>query len=98
MDVETTIVGAGPYGLSIAAYLRAARQPFEVFGTPMESWQRYMPEGMLLKSERFASSLWDPHRRYTLRRFSELRGLPWQPVGSPLRSPRRTRHRSSELP
>jgi len=84
MDVETTIVGAGPYGLSIAAYLRAARQPFEVFGTPMESWHRYMPEGMLLKSERFASSLWDPHRRYTLRRFSELRGLPWQPVGSPL--------------
>lgn len=84
LDVETTIVGAGPYGLSIAAHLRAARQPFELLGTPMESWHRYMPEGMLLKSERFASSLWDPHRRYTLRRFSDLRGLPWQPVGSPL--------------
>jgi FAD-dependent urate hydroxylase len=39
---------------------------------------------MLLKSERFASNLWDPHRRYTLQRFCKARGLPYQPVGSPL--------------
>jgi thioredoxin reductase len=84
VDVDTTIVGAGPYGLSIAAHLRAARQPFELLGTPMESWRRFMPEGMLLKSERFASNLWDPQRRYTLRRYCESRGLSWQPVGSPL--------------
>lgn len=84
MDVETTIVGAGPYGLSIAAYLRAARQPFELLGTPMESWRRFMPEGMLLKSERFASNLWDPQRRYTLERYCKAQGLPYQPVGSPV--------------
>jgi thioredoxin reductase len=84
MDVDTTIVGAGPYGLSIAAHLRAAGQPFELLGTPLESWRRFMPDGMLLKSERFASNLWDPKRRYTLRRYCESRGLPWQPVGSPL--------------
>ena len=84
MDVDTTLVGAGPYGLSIAAHLRAARRPFELLGTPMQSWRRFMPEGMLLKSERFASHLWDPQRRYSLRRFCESRGLPWQPVGSPL--------------
>jgi FAD-dependent urate hydroxylase len=84
VDVETTIVGAGPYGLSLAAHLRAARHPFELLGTPMESWHRFMPEGMLLKSERFASNLWDPHRRYTLERFCEQRGLPYQPVGDPL--------------
>ena len=84
MDVNTTIVGSGPYGLSIAAHLRAAKQPFELLGTPMESWRHFMPEGMLLKSERFASNLWDPKRRYTLRRYCESRGLAWQPVGSPL--------------
>jgi FAD-dependent urate hydroxylase len=43
-----------------------------------------MPQGMLLKSERFASNLWDPRRRYTLRRYCEGRRLPYQPVGSPL--------------
>lgn len=84
MDTETTIVGAGPYGLSLAAHLRSARVPFEQLGSPLESWRTFMPEGMLLKSERFASNLWDPLRRYTLRRFLESRGLPWQPVGSPL--------------
>jgi thioredoxin reductase len=82
--VDTTIIGAGPYGLSVAAHLRAARVPFELLGTPLESWRTHMPEGMGLKSERFASSLWDPNRRYTLKRFCEYQGLPYQPVGSPL--------------
>ena len=84
VDHGTTIVGAGPYGLSIAAHLRASGLPFELLGTPLESWRRFMPQGMLLKSERFASNLWDPQRRYTLRRYSEGRRLPYQAVGSPL--------------
>ena len=40
-----------------------------------------MPEGMLLKSERFASNLWDPKRQYTLQRYCEEHGLPYQRVG-----------------
>jgi thioredoxin reductase len=83
-DVETTIIGAGPYGLSIAAHLRARRIPFELLGTPLSSWRSFMPQGMVLKSERFASNLWDPQRRYTLRRYCEARGLHYQPVGEPL--------------
>ncbi len=84
LDQDTTIVGAGPYGLSIAAHLRASGLPFELLGTPLESWRRFMPQGMLLKSERFASNLWDPKRRYTLRRYCEAQRLAYQAVGSPL--------------
>jgi FAD-dependent urate hydroxylase len=84
LDVDTTIVGAGPYGLSIAAHLKAASRSFELFGTPLESWRAFMPAGMVLKSERFASNLWDPHRRYTLRRYSEQKSIPYQAVGSPV--------------
>ncbi len=84
MDLDTVIVGAGPYGLSIGAHLRAARVPFAMFGTPLESWRRFMPEGMVLKSEPFASSLWDPHRRYTFRRYCEANRLQYQAVGKPL--------------
>jgi thioredoxin reductase len=84
LDQDTTIVGAGPYGLSIAAHLRASGLPFELLGTPLESWRRFMPQGMLLKSERFASNLWDPKRRYTLRRYCEAKRLAYQAVGSPL--------------
>lgn len=81
---DTVIVGAGPYGLSIAAHLRASGLPFQLFGTPLESWRKFMPEGMILKSERFASNLWDPERRYTFERFSAERQIPYQPIGKPL--------------
>lgn len=84
LDAETTIIGAGPYGLSIAAHLRAAGMPFVLLGSPMESWRVYMPSGMKLKSERFASNLWDPQRRYSLRRYCEEHGIHYQPVGDPL--------------
>ena len=84
MDADIVIVGAGPYGLSIAAHLRAAKRPFEIFGNPLESWRTFMPEGMILKSERFASNLWDPARHFTLQRYSEIHRIPYQSVGSPL--------------
>jgi len=84
LDSDTAIVGAGPYGLSIAAHLRAAKRSFQLIGTPMESWRTFMPEGMVLKSEPFASNLWDPGRRYTLRRYFGEKGLSYQAVGKPL--------------
>jgi thioredoxin reductase len=85
LDVETTIVGAGPYGLSIAAHLRARRKSFEQFGTPLESWRTYMPAGMILKSEPFASNLWDPQRRFTLQRYCESHAIPYQRVADPVK-------------
>jgi len=84
LDTETTIVGAGPYGLSIAAHLRAQRKSFEVLGTPLESWRKFMPTGMVLKSEPFASNLWDPQRRFTLQRYCESHGKPYQRVADPV--------------
>ena len=64
--------------------MRAARLPFELLGSPLESWRCFMPEGMMLKSEPFASNLWDPQRRYTLRGYHAARGLRYEPVGSPV--------------
>jgi putative flavoprotein involved in K+ transport len=75
--VEVAIVGAGPYGLSLAAHLDAAGISTRVFGRPMDSWQRRMPEGMLLKSDPFASNLSDPQDFYTLSRFSEEQSIPY---------------------
>jgi lysine/ornithine N-monooxygenase len=61
------IVGAGPYGLSVAAHLRAADGfDVRVFGPPMSFWQRRMPEGMLLRSPWEACHLSDPSGEYTL--------------------------------
>ena len=63
---EVAIVGAGPYGLSLAAYLQRQGVAFRIFGKPMDSWRRHMPEGMLLKSDGFASCLYDPDDAYPL--------------------------------
>ena len=81
---NTVIVGAGPYGLSIAAHLKAAGIPCQLYGTPLESWRKFMPQGMVLKSERFASNLWDPNRKFTLERYSAEHKIPYQPAGVPL--------------
>jgi len=82
--IDTVIVGAGPYGLSIAAHLGAANLDHAIIGSPMESWRAHMPRGMVLKSERFASNLSDADRRYTLERFCALRGKPYARKGCPL--------------
>ncbi|MGD0147542.1 MAG: NAD(P)-binding domain-containing protein [Xanthobacteraceae bacterium] len=84
VKVENAIVGAGPYGLSIAAHFRAAGIESLVIGQPMASWRNNMPEGMILKSEPFASNLSDPQRRYTLERFYASRGGAYRPIGNPL--------------
>lgn len=65
-DCTVTVIGAGPYGLSAGVHLKAKGIAACVFGEPMEFWAHKMPEGMLLRSPRVASSLSDPDRAFTL--------------------------------
>lgn len=78
---DTVIVGAGPYGLSIAAWLSQAGVPHQILGKPMHAWRDFMPPGMLMRSEAFASSLHAPQPGYTVADYCRLRGIPYQPVG-----------------
>jgi thioredoxin reductase len=84
-SVDVVIVGAGPYGLSIAAHLRGAGVRYRIFGKPMATWRDHMPAGMFLKSDGFASSLSDPDKTYTLKRFCEQTGEPYGDTGCPVR-------------
>jgi thioredoxin reductase len=81
---KIVIVGAGPYGLSLAAHLRAKGVGFRVFGKPMDNWQTKMPAGMLLKSDGFASNLSDLEDSYSLESFCAERGLPYGAEGHPI--------------
>jgi thioredoxin reductase len=81
---DVAIIGAGPYGLSIAAHLKALGVDFRIFGSPMAFWLKHMPNGMHLKSEGFASSLYDPNSRFTLEAYCRERGLPYAHIGSPV--------------
>jgi cation diffusion facilitator CzcD-associated flavoprotein CzcO len=83
-STDVAIIGAGPYGLSIAAHLSATGVPFRIFGEPMQNWRTRMPKGMHLKSDGFASSLFDPERRFTLRRYCADKNIPYADLGLPV--------------
>jgi cation diffusion facilitator CzcD-associated flavoprotein CzcO len=80
---QVAIIGAGPYGLSIAAHLRTRGVEFRIFGIPMHSWGVHMPSDMFLKSEGFASNLY-ALQGYPLKRFCMERGLPYEYMGLPI--------------
>ena len=83
-SVDVVIVGAGPYGLSLAAHLRAAGVSFRQFGYPMHLWRSMMPQGMFLKSQGFASNLSDPAGTHTLQAFCLATARPYADYGLPV--------------
>ena len=83
-NCNVVIIGAGPYGLSIAAHLRACGIDFRIFGSPMLTWLTQMPKGMRLKSEGFASSIYDPDSTFTLANYCKQEGVPYADMGLPV--------------
>ena len=81
-SADITIVGAGPYGLSIAAHLAGSN--FRIIGTPMESWINNMPTGMLLKSEGMYSNLHAPRNAFTLERFCKEQAIAYHDLHVPV--------------
>lgn len=81
---DVAIIGAGPYGLSLAAHLNSHALSYRIFGTPMSSWRNHMPSRTLLKSDGFASSLYDANADFTLGHYCRERALPYADVGLPV--------------
>ena len=71
---DVVVIGAGPYGLSVAAQLRHQRVPFRIFGKPMGTWTDNVPKGLTLKSDAFASNLASPNDEFPLERFYQESG------------------------
>ena len=81
---DIAIIGAGPYGLSLAAHLRNIGKQFRIFGLPMHSWANHMPQGMHLKSEGHASSLYDPEGKFPLKAYCAEQAIPYADIGLPV--------------
>ena len=83
-DHDVAIIGAGPYGLSIAAHLAPTSVNFRIFGPPMHTWRTAILRDSHLKSDGFASSLYEPTRRFTLRSFCNETNQPYADTGLPV--------------
>jgi cation diffusion facilitator CzcD-associated flavoprotein CzcO len=70
------VIGAGPFGLSAAAHIRARGVPVRIFGDPMVSWRDHMPAGMLLESTPASSAIDAPRPGHTLADYCDAAGVP----------------------
>ena len=75
--VAVAIIGAGPYGLSVASHLAARNVKHRIFGRPMQFWSDIADAGgeRYLKSYCFGTNISTPTPGYSFADYSEPRGF-----------------------
>jgi FAD-dependent urate hydroxylase len=73
---EAIVIGAGPFGLAVAAHLKAQGVATRVFGEPMSFWRNNMPQGMKLRSPWGATTIGNPTGKLSLDAFVDTNRLP----------------------
>jgi FAD-dependent urate hydroxylase len=81
---DVLIIGAGPFGLSISAYLHELGIDHVIVGRPMDTWRSHMPAGMWLKSEPYASIIAAPKKGFDVASYCALHGLDYNHRVKPL--------------
>jgi cation diffusion facilitator CzcD-associated flavoprotein CzcO len=71
------VIGAGPYGLSVAAHLSAQKIEHRIFGRPMQFWSQIAraADERYLKSYCFGTNLSSPRPGFSFADYSRPRGL-----------------------
>ena len=83
-NTEVCIIGAGHFGLSISAHLSALGTDHLLVGKPMDTWRSHMPEGMLMKSDPFRSTIASPDGNYDVAAWCKASGLEYDARVGPL--------------
>lgn len=68
-DYPVAIIGAGPYGLSLANHLTYNNTPFIILGKPMSLWKRHTFNSMNLRSDYATSEICHPTGQFGFERF-----------------------------
>jgi lysine/ornithine N-monooxygenase len=72
--LDVAVIGAGPFGLSVAAHL--ARRRVRAFGQPMDTWRTRMPPDMRLRSDWDETNLSAPQDRGSIDAWAKAVGEP----------------------
>ncbi|GAA3403670.1 NAD(P)/FAD-dependent oxidoreductase [Paenibacillus hodogayensis] len=72
--LDLIIIGAGPYGISLAAHAGAKGLNYKLLGRPMHFWKSQMPQSMFIRTHPDSIQLSDERGEYTLQRFEEETG------------------------
>jgi thioredoxin reductase len=72
-ETKLLIIGAGPFGLAMAAHAKRLGIDHIIVGKPMEFWKMNMPEGMYLRS----TCDWhlDPDNEHTIDKYLQVKGI-----------------------
>ena len=75
--VAIAIIGAGPYGLSLAAHLAARKIEHRIFGRPMQFWSQVADAGgeRYLRTYCFGTNISTPEPGFSFADYSRPRGL-----------------------
>ena len=72
-ETQVLVIGAGPFGLSLAAHAKHLGIDHLIVGEPMAAWRNNMPQGMILRSH--ADWHLDAAELHTIERFCDERGV-----------------------
>ena len=77
IKIPVAIIGAGPYGLSVAAHLASKNIEHRIFGRPMQFWSQIAAAGgeRYLKSYCFGTNLSSPTPGFSFADYNRPRGL-----------------------
>jgi thioredoxin reductase len=81
---DVAVIGAGPYGLSLAAHLASRGIDYRIFGKPLSTWSQHMPKNMVLKSDGFASNLSAPSADSTMKAWCARKGVEYADQALPI--------------
>jgi thioredoxin reductase len=81
---EVLVIGAGPFGLSISAHLRALGISHQIVGKANGTYRSHVPVGMNMKSEPYATDMATPKPGYNIAAYCAQHGLDYQDRLGPL--------------
>lgn len=69
MQTKILIIGAGPYGISLAYELWERKVPFIIVGKPFDLWFKHTLDTMSIRSDRHTSEIYTRSRIFNLTQF-----------------------------